>query len=55
MYLSFFFVLLIMQALVLLGNREDEAIVAIDSSDAKETKASDPEQALATIQAVLGL
>ncbi|CAI5705733.1 unnamed protein product [Peronospora farinosa] len=43
------------QALVLLGNWGDRAIIAIDSSDAKEKKASDPEQALATIQAVLGL
>ncbi|CAI5742531.1 unnamed protein product [Peronospora destructor] len=43
------------QALVLLENREDRAIVAIDASGVKEKKASDPEQALATIQAVLGL
>ncbi|EGZ18956.1 hypothetical protein PHYSODRAFT_499475 [Phytophthora sojae] len=43
------------QALVLLGNPEENAIVVVDSSDQTHTKSSDPVQALESIRAVLGL
>uniref|UniRef100_H3GDL2 C3HC-type domain-containing protein n=1 Tax=Phytophthora ramorum TaxID=164328 RepID=H3GDL2_PHYRM len=43
------------QALALLGNPEQQAIVAVGSSDAAGSRASDPVQALESIRAVLGI